>query len=66
MHAYILRNKVLGYHKQNYLNVVKYGKRLVKLKVASKKKITTTLEAIKMEQNLAEKKWFIEQLAAYL
>lgn len=62
MQVYIHRNKVLGYHKHNYLNIVKYGKKLVKLKYGSADKKKITLDRIQSEKHLSERKWFVEQV----
>lgn len=65
MYAYIHRNKVLGYHKQNYLNIIKYGKRLVNLKYASAHKINLYKQALSAEKHLTEKKWFTQQVTQF-
>ena len=63
MGMYIIRSKVLGYHKTNYKNFIRHLKRLIKLNmydVDRKKKYTTTIKA---ESILTERAWFLEMVA---
>lgn len=62
MTVYIHRNKVLGYHKQNYLNIVKYLKRLLKLQYAPIAKLESLKTKIINEKHLTERKWMVQQL----
>jgi len=60
--AYIQRKKGLGYHKTNYLNFIKYTKRLTTINFFDK----TALEKLKIqmseEQYLVERKWLLERV----
>lgn len=62
MQMYLLRKKVIGYHKNNYKNVIKYTKRLVKCNFYDKEEKTELSELVKSEGVLSEKKWLLEQL----
>ncbi len=62
MEMYIIRSKVLGYHKTNYKNVISYFKKLVRLKPFDDAKKRQLIERIKAESILTEKKWFLEKL----
>ena len=62
MQTYLQRKKVMGYHKTNYKNIIKFTKKLLKIfpndregKEILKKEITET-------NPLTEKKWLLEQL----
>ncbi len=61
MKTFIRRQSELGYHRENYLNVVKYARLLVALpddeiaRVALRQKIED-------EPNLMEKEWFLEMI----
>ena len=62
MQTYLQRKKVMGYHKTNYKNIIKFTKKLLKIfpndregKEILKKEITET-------NGLTEKKWRLEQL----
>jgi len=59
---YIYRQKDLGYHRENYLNFLKYANKLTEKTSLSKVEINKLIEAIKNEGKLAERDWLIEQL----
>ncbi len=61
MKAYIIRKRVLGYHKTNYQNIISYAKKLMLLS-ANTLEINQLREAIEQESILTEKEWFLEQL----
>ena len=61
MKAYIIRKRVLGYHKKNYQNIIFYTKKLMTLN-ANALEINQLRESIKQERILTEKEWFLEQL----
>ena len=62
MEMYIIRNKVLGYHKNNYKNIIKYFKRLVRLNPYDNEKKMKFAEKVKSEEVLTEKKWLLEKI----
>ena len=61
MQHYIRRQKAAGYHKENYLNIVRYTKSLVKANYKSAA-ANRLREAIQQESVLTERAWLLEQL----
>ena len=62
MRTYLSRKKVVGYHKENYQNIIKYTKKLVRINPFSKKdkeKLKTDIEKV---SPLTERTWLLEQL----
>ena len=63
MRTYIQRKKVLGYHKNNYKNIIRFTKKLLKVTPYS----STKKEKLKLELEtatpLTEKEWLLEQLS---
>ena len=62
MENYIRRKRVIGYHRKNYQNIVRYAERLLKLNFFNKTEVQKLSQAIQVEQNLTEKEWFLKQL----
>jgi hypothetical protein len=65
MKAYLVRKRVMGYHKTNYQNIIKYTKKLVDMANAIKGQQSESLilrEAILNENILTEKEWLLAQL----
>lgn len=62
MEMFIIRNKVLGYHRKNYKNFIRFTKKLIKVNPFDKEKKVKLIESIKSEEFLTEKKWLMEQL----
>lgn len=60
--AYIRRKKIMGYHRDNYLNLIQYVRRLVDINVLDKKEKSTLREMIEQVKPLAEKEWLLLQL----
>lgn len=63
MRTYVRRKKVVGYHKENYQNIIKYTKKLVRINPFSKTdkaKLKTEVEKI---NPLTERTWILEQLS---
>lgn len=61
--AYLQRKKVMGYHKANYKNIIRYTKKLLKVNPysrAQKEKLKAEIAAAKP---LTEKAWLLKQLA---
>ncbi len=59
---YLIRNKIIGYHKQNYKNIIKYFKRLSRLNPYDKDAKSKLLKKVNNEEVFTEKKWIIEKL----
>ncbi|MCB0572165.1 MAG: hypothetical protein KDC66_20505 [Phaeodactylibacter sp.] len=62
MRNYIRRKKVIGYHRTNYLNITHYARKLMALAPFDKAGARKLAEAIRGEDVLTEKAWFLEQL----
>lgn len=63
MKAYLIRKKVIGYHRTNYLNLIKYTQKLVEINPFDKVALATLKENILAEEPLLEKEWLLEQLS---
>ncbi len=59
--VFLLRKKGLGYHKDTYLNFVRFTKRLVMIDPFNQPKIKKLKEKIAETRTLAEKKWLLEK-----
>lgn len=62
MRNYIRRKKVIGYHRTNYLNITLYARKLMALAPFDKAGAKKLAEAIRQEEVLTEKGWFMGQL----
>lgn len=62
MRAYLQRKKVLGYHKSNYKNIIRYTKKLLKVNPYSKAQKEKLKAEIETAKPLTEKAWLLKQL----
>lgn len=62
MRTYVRRKDVVGYHKENYRNIIKYTKKLVKVNPYSKADKKKLQEDIQTASPLTEKKWLLAQI----
>lgn len=62
MQMYLIRKKILGYHKQNYKNIIKFTKQIINLKEFDKQKKENIIAKIQQVSPLTEKKWLLNQL----
>lgn len=62
MQRYIRRKHVIGYHKKNYLNIIKYTKKMRSLNFFDKEELDFFKTKIQEEEVLTEKTWFLQQL----
>ncbi len=65
MRAYLQRKKVMGYHKTNYKNIIRYTKKLLKVNPYSKAQIEKLKTEIEATTPLTEKTWLLKQLGKY-
>ena len=65
MQRYIRRKHIMGYHKKNYLNIIKYTKKMRSLNFFDKTEIAAFTKTVQTEEVLTEKSWFIEQLSTF-
>jgi len=56
-------HKKLGYHKENYLKLVKFTKLLIRINLYDKSEIQAFEEKVKQEESLLLKSWFLEQIS---
>ena len=62
MKMFIQRNKKMGYHYENWSNIVRYTQRLMELNFFDKKAIQDLRCLIEKEEILTEKRWLLSQL----
>jgi len=65
MANFIRRKEVIGYHKENFLNIIKFTKRLLKVNFYDKTEIQKLKKAIEASTVNSEKKWLLEQVVGY-
>ena len=59
-----IRRKKIAYHRENYLNLIKFTKRLLMLAQYDHKATMMLRQAIEKEPHLAEKQWLLKMLDA--
>jgi hypothetical protein len=59
MRNYIQRKRVLGYHRTNYLNIIRYAEKLLKRMPQDRAATAALREAIQNEAVLSEKTFFL-------
>lgn len=59
MRNYIHRKRVLGYHRTNYLNIIKYTEKLLNINWLDKSEVEKLRWAIEGEENLTEREWLL-------
>jgi hypothetical protein len=64
MRSYVARKKVIGYHRNIYSNLIRYTRRLVRVKPYDERQKEKLRKEIEGAQPLTEKKWLLEQLDA--
>ena len=62
MQTFIRRQRGIGYHKTNYLNIVHYGRRLMQHNPNSRQTRAALRQKIEEEPVLTEKEWFLEMI----
>ncbi len=62
MHRFIGRQRVIGYHRDNYLNIIRYTRRLMQLKWTESAEIVSFRTQVESAAPLSEKEWFIEMI----
>lgn len=60
--TYILRKKDIGYHKENYLNIIAFVKKLIHINPYDRKELKTLGKDIEQTKILTEKKWLLHQV----
>jgi len=59
MRNYIQRKRVLGYHRSNYLNIIRYAEKLLRLRPNDRTAVAELRVAIEKEEVLTEKAFFL-------
>ncbi|MBP6827567.1 MAG: hypothetical protein KA165_13480 [Saprospiraceae bacterium] len=62
MQTFIHRQRVIGYHKTNYLNMIRFTRRLMQQHPDGRAARETLRQQIETEPVLTEKEWFLEQI----
>lgn len=62
MRNYIHRKRVIGYHRTNYLNIIRYTEKMIRLDPYDKKAAARLWEAVSQEEVLTEKGFFQKAL----
>jgi hypothetical protein len=62
MRTYLQRKKVMGYHKQNYQNIIHFTKKLLKTAPYDSDQHEKLKKALQEATPLTERKWLLEQL----
>jgi hypothetical protein len=60
MRNFIHRKRVIGYHRTNYLNIVRYMEKFIRLTPGDKSAAAAYQEAVEKEEVLSEKSFFLE------
>lgn len=62
MRAYLLRKDIMGYHKSNYQNFIRYMRKMIRLTPYDTSRRDALREEIKAANPLTERQWLLEQL----
>ncbi|MEO1257912.1 MAG: hypothetical protein AAFZ15_03915 [Bacteroidota bacterium] len=60
--TYIYRKKELGYHRDLYLNLIRFTRKLLQLNFRDKEKVTALKKELDNKEKIAEKAWLLEKL----
>jgi len=60
--TYLRRKKDLGYHRELYLNLIRYTKVLIELAPKDKVARAQLLEEVQNSESVAEKEWLLQKL----
>lgn len=60
--VYLHRHKQLGYHRQDYLKLIRYTKKLIELNPHDRTAKARLRQAIENEKSLLDKRWFLEMI----
>lgn len=62
MKMFIQRKKIIGYHRTNYLNIIRYTQKMISLNPFDKTERNDLIHKIKEEEILTERDWFLKEL----
>ncbi len=60
--TYISRQKDIGYHKDNYLNLIRFVKKMIRSNLTDQKTRAALIEEIKNTPAFSERSWLLKQL----
>lgn len=63
MRSYMRRKKVIGYHKANYKNIIRYTKKLLKVNPFNKNAVEKIRQEVQEVSPLTEQEWLLRQLS---
>ncbi len=63
MRNYLHRKRVLGYHRTNYLNIIRYTEKITRLNPLDKKATALLRQAIEQEEVLTEKMYLLKAIS---
>ena len=63
MQVYLTRKKIIGYHKTNYSNIVRYTRKLMRLNPYDKNAKNKLAKNIRDEKLLPDRDWLLKQVA---
>lgn len=64
MRNYIHRKRVIGYHRTNYLNIIRFTEKLLRLNFGDDKAVQALLKSVQQETVFTEKAYFEQILSA--
>ncbi|MEO1516376.1 MAG: hypothetical protein AAFV95_15235 [Bacteroidota bacterium] len=64
MKNYLRRKQLIGYHRELFRSFIRYTRRLLSINRYDKAAVEAFRLEIRSEENLTEKEWFLQQLAA--
>ncbi len=62
MQTFLRRQRVIGYHRLNYQNIIRYTRKLAQLNPSNRQEKATLTAQIQTESPLTEKEWLLEML----
>jgi hypothetical protein len=60
---YLRRKKVIGYHRNNYRNIIRYIRKMTMLRMEHKQSVVEFRAAVETEEVLSEKAWILKMLS---
>jgi len=60
--VYVLRKKNLGYHRKNYLNLIRFARKMQKIDMQNENQKSRLRQKIEATDSVVEKKWLLSQL----
>ncbi|MCP4438902.1 MAG: hypothetical protein GY810_08145 [Aureispira sp.] len=63
--TFLHRKKLIGYHKENYLNIIKFTQKLLVVNPFDREAMLTLQKQINQTASLSEREWLLEQLSKH-